>query len=87
MDKAESIKSLKEIDNQIPNPYLKNVWYDIIMHNGINAQAMRTKTGYLRIRKLTHHVVKSPDGTILHDQGMQYSYFRCNMITGEITVL
>ena len=34
MTNEESKKALQEIDKQIPNPYYKNVWYDVIMPNG-----------------------------------------------------
>jgi len=87
MDQEIIKKGLQDVNNQIPNPYTSGVWYDVILPNNKPGQAMRTKPGYLRIRKLIHHVIKSPDGTILHDQGMQYSYFRCNLMTGDITEL
>jgi len=87
MDQETIKKTLQNINSQIPNPYYIGVWYDVVLPDDKKAQAMRTKPGYLRMRKLIHHVIKSPDGTVLHDQGMQYSYFRCNIMTGEITEL
>ena len=86
MTNEESKKALEEIDKQIPNPYYKNVWYDVIMPNGKPAQAMRTKIGFLRIRKMMNHVLKTPTGEIIN-QEIKYSYFRCNLKTGEITEL
>jgi len=87
MDKIESKNLLIEIYKQIPNPYLKNVWYDVTMPNGKPAQALSTIKGFLRIRKLVHQTLKSPEGEIIIDEGMQYIYFRCNIKTGDITRL
>lgn len=80
---AENVQNLKMIADQIPNPWIPGNWYDVSLPNGKQAQAMRTKPGYLRIRKLMHHV-KSPSGEIINDHGMQYSYFRACLKTGSI---
>lgn len=86
MNNQDSIKALTDINNQIPNPYFKGVWYDVTMPNGKPAQAMRTKPGFLRMRRMINHVLKSPNGEIIN-QKMEYSYFRCNLITGEVVEL
>lgn len=87
MDQTESKRLLTEIDGQIPNPYFKHTWYDVTMPNGKPAQAMRTKTGYLKVRKLEHMLLKTSDGVTVDDLGMEYAYYRCNLWTGEITKL
>jgi hypothetical protein len=86
MDKTEAIKNLQYINNQIPNPYFKNTWYDVIMPDGRPAQAIRTKPGFLRVRRMTNHVLKTPEGEIL-SQHEEWSYFRANYLTGKIELL
>ena len=87
MDQDIIKQGLQNVNSQIPNPYTSGVWYDVILPNNKPGQARRTKPGYLNIRKLTHFVIKLPDGTITQDGGMQYVYYRCNLMTGDIKEL
>ena len=87
MDQQTAITEAKYINSQIPNPYNKNTWYQVTNTAGKTFDAMPTKPGFLRCRMLIKHVLKSPDGTILQDYGIQYSYFRVNYITGKVESL
>lgn len=86
MNNQDNIIELRKIAGQLPNPYTKGVFYDVTMPDGKKAQARSTKPGFLHIRKMVKHILKSPNGEVLRES-MEYAYFRCNMRTGEIIEL
>lgn len=85
MDKSIIIQELHRINRDIPNPYIKLVWYPSTLNNN-KIDVRRSKPGYLHIRKFMKHVLKTSTGEVLRES-MEYSYFRANMTTGEIVEL
>ena len=82
----DAILALRQLDEQIPNPYRKGQWYPATMLDGKTCEVRRTMPGRLRVRRPFVQHVKTPTGEVLSSRVVNRE-FACDCSTGQVKEL